>query len=217
VGERGGRRDRSPRRRCILTGEVKDPAALVRFVISPEGRVTPDLAGKLPGRGLWLSASAAAVEEAARRGRFAHAARASVTADADLAERVGAGLAERCLSYLGLARRSGAVVTGFENVAEALRAGRVTMLIAAADGAPASRRRLQSLAGGDRPVELFSRAELSLALGRENVVHAALSPGRISACFASEAARLAGFRDDPGGAPGVERTKSVREQSHCDE
>ena len=196
-------------RRCILTGEVQDPAGLVRFVVSPEGRITPDLAGKLPGRGLWLSATAAAVEEAARRGRFAHAARAPVTAAADLAERVGTGLAERCLGYLGLARRIGAVVTGFEKVAAALRAGRVSTLIAAADGAPSARQRLQALGGGVRPVDLFSRAELSLALGRENVVHAALSPGRISACFASEAARLAGFRADPGGAPGGKRTKSV--------
>ena len=207
---RAGRRERTPRRRCILTGEVKDPAALVRFVVSPEGRVTPDLAGKLPGRGLWLSASAAAVEEATRSRRFARAARAPVTASADLSDRVGAGLAERCLGYLGLARRSGVVVTGFEKVAAALRARRVGVLIAAADAAPASQQRLQALGGGVSRVDLFSRAELSLALGRENVVHAALSPGRISACFASEAARLGGFRAGPGGAPDVERIKSVR-------
>ncbi len=200
----------SPRRRCILTGEVKDPATLVRFVVSPEGRITPDLAGKLPGRGLWLSASAAVVDEATKSRRFARAARSSVTASADLAERVGAGLAERCLSYLGLARRSGAVVTGFEKVAAALRADRVAVLIAAADSAPSARQRLRALGGGVRRVDLFSRAELSLALGRENVVHAGLSPGRISACFASEAARLAGFRVSSGGAPDVERIKSVR-------
>ena len=201
---------RTPRRRCILTGEVRDPAELVRFVISPEGRVTPDLAGKLPGRGLWLSASAAAVEEAARSQRFARAARTSVTTGTDLAERVAAGLAERCLGYLGLARRCGAATTGFEKVAAALRAGRAAVLIAAADGAPAARQRLRALAGGARAVDLFSRAELSLALGRENVVHAALSPGRISACFASEAARLAGFRAGPGGAPDAQQIKSVR-------
>ena len=106
-----------------MTGEVKDAAELVRFVISPEGQVTPDIAGKLPGRGLWLSASAAAVAEAARGQRFARAARAPAAAGADLAERVGAGLAERCLNYLGLARRSGAAVTGYEKVAAALRGG----------------------------------------------------------------------------------------------
>ena len=188
-----------------MTGEVKDAAELVRFVISPEGQVTPDIAGKLPGRGLWLSASAAAVAEAARGQRFARAARAPAAAGADLAERVGAGLAERCLNYLGLARRSGAAVTGYEKVAAALRGGRAAVLLGANDGAPAARQRLEALAGGARPVELFSRAELSLALGRENVVHAALSPGRISACFASEAARLAGFRANPVGAPHGER------------
>ncbi len=207
---RAGRGDRTPRRRCILTGEVKDPAELVRFVVSPEGRITPDLAGKLPGRGLWLSATAAALAEATKSHRFARAARAPVTADADLVEQVGAGLAERCLGYLGLAQRSGAVVTGFEKVAAALRAGRGAVLIAAADGAPSARKRLQALGGGARPIDLFSRSELSLALGRGNVVHAALSPGRISACFASEAARLAGFRAAPGGAPELERIKSVR-------
>ena len=170
---------------------------MIRFVVSPQGRITPDLGHKLPGRGLWLSASRAAVEEAARSGRFARAARAPVAAEADLAARVDAGLAERCLGYLGLARRGGSAVVGFEKVDAAVRAGRVAVLIAAADAAPSARRKLQTRSGDARHVDLFSRTELSLALGRENVVHAALSPGRISACFANEAARLAGYRAGP--------------------
>jgi predicted RNA-binding protein YlxR (DUF448 family) len=183
-------------RRCILSGERGEAEGLLRFVIGPGSRVVPDVSGNLPGRGYWLTPTRAAVEEAALRGVFAKAARQPVVADIDLADQVERLLARRCLDLLGLARRAGAVTVGFEPVRAALRADRVAVLVAARDGAMDGRAKLRALAPKVRRVEAFAVDELSLALGRENVVHAALAPGRAAERFFAEARRLGGFRPE---------------------
>lgn len=197
-------------RRCLVTGESDDAAALIRFAIAPDGRVVPDIAARLPGRGYWVRADRAVVDEAVRREVFAKAsARATksrsaksdsgqpspalrVTTDPDLSDQVEALLARNCLSLLGLARRSGLLVTGFEKVAEALAADPAAVLVTATDGSADGRNKLARL--GRKVIALFTRDELSLALGRENVVHAALTPAGIGARLLAEAERLAGFR-----------------------
>ncbi|MCH8187399.1 MAG: RNA-binding protein [Proteobacteria bacterium] len=184
----------SPQRRCIVTGEVKDKSEMVRFAVGPDGRVVPDVAGNLPGRGLWLTASREVVETAVAKGRFAKAARGPTVSDVDLADQVGRLLARRCLDLIGLARRAGQAVTGFEKVRACLRQDDAAVLLAASDGAGDGRAKLSGLAGSIPEVAVFSRAELSSALGRENVVHAALRPGGLAGKFKMEAARLAGFR-----------------------
>lgn len=184
----------SPQRRCIVTGEVKDKSEMVRFVVGPDGRVVPDIAGNLPGRGLWLTASREVVETAVAKGRFAKAARGHTVSEVDLADQVGRLLARRCLDLIGLARRAGQAVTGFEKVRACLRQDDAAVLLAAADGGGDGRAKLSGLAGAIPEVAVFSRAELSSALGRENVVHAALRPGGLAGKFMTEAARLAGFR-----------------------
>jgi len=194
VGER--------RRRCILTREVKDPARLIRFVAAPDGRLVTDVAGRLPGRGLWLSASRDAVVTAAQKGLFERAARRKVHVDSGLADVVEAQLAAHCLQLLGLARRAGQLVVGFEKVRHLAGAGQAAVVVVARDAAPDGHARLARLAGDALAVSLFDRSELSLALGRENVVHAALSSGRLADRFLSEAARLEGFRGSPRGAAG---------------
>ncbi len=157
----------------------------------------PDVAGTLPGRGLWLTAGRDIVALAVTKRLFARAARQPVIVDDDLADRVEALLAERCRDRIGLARRAGQAVMGFVKVETALAQGRAGVLLAAADGAADGRNRLRTLAAGLPLVEQLTGAELGAAFGREHVVHAAVAPGRIAQTLIADAARLAGFRSGP--------------------
>ena len=189
-----GEAETGPERRCLVSGAVRPKAELLRFVVGPEGRIVPDIAGKLPGRGLWLTARRDIVAAAVTKRLFARAARQPVIVDDDLAERVEALLAERCRDQIGLARRAGQAVMGFAKVEAALAQGKAAVLLAAADGAADGRMKLRALAPGLPLVEQLSGAELGAAFGREHVVHAALAPGRIAQALIAAAARLAGFR-----------------------
>ncbi|HZB93727.1 MAG TPA: RNA-binding protein [Stellaceae bacterium] len=183
-----------PERRCLASGAVRPKVELLRFVLAPDGRVVPDIAGKLPGRGLWLTARRDIVATAVTKRLFARAARQPVIVDEDLAERVEALLAERCRDQIGLARRAGQAVMGFAKVEATLAQGRAAVLLAAADGAADGRAKLRALAPTLPLIEQLSGRELGAAFGREHVVHAALAPGRIAQTLVADAARLAGFR-----------------------
>jgi predicted RNA-binding protein YlxR (DUF448 family) len=182
-------------RRCILTREVAATEQLLRFVIAPDHRVVPDLASTLPGRGLWLTASRAAVDRAVAASLFARVSRQAATAAPTLADDIEAGLAQRALNCLGLARRAGQLITGFERVGSALRAGKAAVLVGAGDAAPGGRDKLGARAPDIPHVQCLLVAEMSVALGGENVVHAALSPGGLATRFLVEATKLAAFRD----------------------
>jgi hypothetical protein len=197
---------REPLRRCIVTRASRPRRELLRLVIAPDGTVVPDIEGRLPGRGLWITPERPVIAEALRRGLIAKAAKRQVTAPADLADRIEAGLARRCLDLLGLARRAGQATAGFEKVRGRLKEGKVGLLIEAADGAADGRRKLvdlaTALAGDGRDVPMMavlSAAELAAALGRETAVHVAVAPGRLASLLRDEAARLAGFRAAPAG------------------
>src|ERR1700759_1589248 len=97
-------------RKCIVTGEVREEAQLIRFAVSPDGHVTPDVAAKLPGRGIWVSADRASLERAVAKNHFSKAAKASVKADPSLPDLVEKQLVQRMMGDLGMARRSGAIV-----------------------------------------------------------------------------------------------------------
>ncbi len=186
-------------RRCIVSGEIMPDSQLVRFVAAPDGQVVPDVAAKLPGRGLWVSATRKAVTLAVEKKLFARAAKANVTATADLAERTEKALATRMLGDLGIARRSGALVLGFDNVLRALDGARPpAVLIEAIDGSGDGKRKLYNAAHarGTKPevLECLTSAELGLALGRENVIHAAVQPGGLAERLTFDAERLQGFR-----------------------
>src|ERR1700761_6558708 len=185
-------------RRDIVSGEVRDEAALIRFVAGPDGAVTPDLARKLPGRGLWVAADRASVETAAKKGLFARAAKAKVSASSELADQVESLLQRRLLSALGLARKAGDLTSGFEKVAAALDAGKAAWLIEASDGAADGRRKLLGKTRKHAPptpgLGGFSAEELGLALGAENVIHTAFLAGRAADRWAQDARRLSGFR-----------------------
>lgn len=188
----------SRQRRDLASGEVMDEARLIRFVATPDGGVAPDLARKLPGRGLWVEATRSAIEAAVKRQAFSRAAKAKLVPPADLCDQVEQLLARRCLERLGLARKAGALTSGFEKVAASLGSGQAAWLIEASDGSADGRDKLLSLARrSSTPVKVcgaFSGDELSLALGLPHAIHSALQSGRWSQRWSGEIGRLAGFR-----------------------
>ena len=186
-------------RRCIVTGEIMPDSRLIRFVAAPDGQVVPDVAAKLPGRGLWVTAARAAIAQAVEKKLFSRAAKANVTADVGLADRTEQALVARMLGDLGLARRSGALVLGFDNVLRALDGPKPpTVMVEASDGSGDGKRKLYNAAHarGMKPqlVEGLTSVELGLALGRENVIHAAVQPGGLTERLIFDAERLQGFR-----------------------
>lgn len=187
-------------RRDIVTGEIMPEHRLVRFVAAPDGTVVPDVAAKLPGRGIWVEATSKAIGIAVEKKLFARAAKANVSATRDLAERTEKALVSRMLGDLGLARRSGALVLGFDNVLRALDGPKQppSLLIEAMDGAADGKRKLYNAAHARdlKPVvvECLSSAELGLALGRENVIHAAVQPGGLAERLTLDAQRLMALR-----------------------
>lgn len=189
-----------PQRRCIVTGQVAPMARLIRFVVSPAGSVVCDVAGRLPGRGLWVGADRATLAEAVRRNTFRRAAKGPVTVAADLVDSVEALLLGRVLDHLGLARRAGQAVFGFERVREWVTRGEARLLFAAGDGDPRDRARLRR-AAADRPViEVLSGDELGRATGRPRTVHGAVAAGRLAGALLDDTGRLAGLRPAGHGA-----------------
>lgn len=185
-------------RRDLATGEVMDESRLIRFVAGPDGQVVPDLSRKLPGRGLWVAADRASVETAARKNLFSRAAKAKLAVQPDLPDLVERLLAKRCLDQLGLAKREGVLISGFEKVHAAVKGGKAAWLIEASDGAEDGRGKLTALASKVTPSPpvcgAFSAGELGLALGLENVIHVCLLAGRRAGRWSEEVQRLAGFR-----------------------
>lgn len=199
--------ERGPLRRCVVTRARQPKEAMLRFVLSPERVLVPDLAGRLPGRGMWLSAKADVLERALARGAFAKAARGPVHAPPDLRAMIEAGLRHRIRDLLGFARRAGQAVCGFHAVREWLQAGRAGMLVEASDGSAAERARLL----GGREVRVTAplpAAELGAVFGRDHVVHAAVATGRLAEAIGMEASRLAGLA--AGGAVGTDASRAAR-------
>jgi predicted RNA-binding protein YlxR (DUF448 family) len=187
--------ERGPLRRCIVTRESLPKERMIRFVLGPGGILVPDLAGRLPGRGMWLSARADVLERATSRGAFARAARGALTVPADLGAQLRAGLERRIAERIGLARRAGQAVCGFQQVRDWLQQGKAGCLVEASDGSPAERERLR----GGRPVPVvapLTSAQLGAVFGRDHAVQVALSPGRLAEGVLSDAARLAGLRGE---------------------
>jgi len=192
IGPAGGpagpvkRADRATERRCIATGEVLPIDGLLRFVIGPEGNLVADLGRELPGRGIWVGGRRELLERAMKKRLFARAAKATVMVAEDLPEQVETAMRRRCLALLGLAKRAGQLTLGYEKVRAALAADRTAIVVTAHDSSLKGRQKLLSgTAGGSAEgaspqrvvVDMFMIDELSLALGRENVVHAALDLG----------------------------------------
>ncbi len=194
--------EKGPNRTCVATRLVLPIERLIRFVPDPQGRLTPDIRGRLPGRGAWVTGTRPALDEAIRRKAFARSLKASVETPKDLAEQVDALLAADARQSLAMSNKAGLVVAGFGKVETAIGRGHVTALIVASDGGDDGRRKmLQAVkrahgsASSIPVISLFASSELDLALGRENAIHAALLAGPASDAFVKRCRRLEIFRN----------------------
>jgi predicted RNA-binding protein YlxR (DUF448 family) len=184
---------------------VRPIGELIRFVVSPSGEVVADLKRKLPGRGLWISASHAAVAEAVRRHQFSRGFKREVRASASLADDTGQSLVRSAIDALAIAAKAGQAISGFAKVEDALLRRQAAVLLHAADGAADGIRKLEAVirktaadSGETREIPVITAlasAELDLALGRANVIHAALLAGSASRTFLSRIQTLVRYRD----------------------
>ncbi len=176
---------------------------MIRFVLGPERVLVPDLAAKLPGRGIWLSARRDVIERARAQGTltkgFARAARGPVAVPPDLTSVLQAALVRRISELLGLARRAGQAVAGWEKARDWLRSGRAVLVVQASDGSVEERSRfLSGAAPHTQVLAPLPASMLGRVFGRERVVHVAVAPGRLAETLLVEAGRLAGLTgDDP--------------------
>lgn len=192
----------SPFRQCALTRAERPTEDLIRFVIGPEDTIYPDVARKLPGRGVWVTADRASVAAAVKSRAFARSLRRKVKVPEDLPELVERQLAQRTLEALALANKAGLVVCGFDKVKNLLERESVAALVhgsdAAQDGRDKLDRKFRAIVAerGFKPtiIDILTIDEMSLAIGRPNVVHAALKPGGAAVRFTVEAERLARYR-----------------------
>ena len=203
-------------RMCAVTREVRPIGELIRFVVSPQGEVIPDLKRKLPGRGLWVSASRRTVAEAVRRNQFSKGFKRDIRAAATLPADTEALLVRSATDALAMVAKAGQVVSGFSKVEGALREGQAQALIHASDGAADGIRKLDAIvrqkhgnpgesqessteSSTESPtgfpiVNVLTSEELDLALGRSNVIHAALLAGPASKTFLSRCQILVRYR-----------------------
>jgi len=199
-------RDDGPERKCIATGDVQPKHGLIRFVVGPDGQVAPDLAEKLPGRGIWVSADRDALELAIKKKLFSRSAKQQVTVPDGLIDLVEAGLARRLSDLIALSRKGGYAVAGFEKVKEWLATGKVKVLLQASDGSERGKSKLWTPEGA-RYFSVLTAEELGLAFGRQSVIHGALAAGGLAPRVVEGAAKLQGLRKTDGG-PTAEMDKT---------
>ena len=194
------RKNEPTERQCAVTREVHPVGALIRFVLDPEGEVVPDLKRVLPGRGVWITARSdvVATAEKDRKKVFGRGFKSEARVEPGLADRVDALMERSALQALSMTRKAGELVTGYAKVEAALRRDPVIGLIHASDAAEDGVRKLaaggKELANGCQIVRLFDSAQLDLALGRSNVIHAALLAGQASENFLARVRDLERFR-----------------------
>lgn len=206
---RGGRAKDTdePERKCIATGDVQPKAGLIRFVVAPDNRIVPDVMGKLPGRGIWVSADRAALTTAVKRKLFARGAKQAVEVPDDLVPLVERLVAARLVELISLARKSGRAVAGYEKVKDWLSKEEARVLIQASDGSERGKSKLSTPYKGVF-IGVMTASELGLAFGRDHVIHGALGSGGLTERVVEEAARLKGLRASEGVNPAGKDTKT---------
>lgn len=195
--------NKTPERTCIVTRAVQNPDRLIRFVAGPDGFVVPDIAGKLPGRGVWVTSSRSCVEQAVAKRLFSRGLKTAVQSAADLPDMVDTLLEQRALAALGFARKAGECITGLGKVEGALVHGRASALLHATDGAADGLRKLENARksasflhpSSPKLFRIFTEAQMSLALGATNVIHAALVRGGAAQACLRHLKKLAAYRD----------------------
>jgi predicted RNA-binding protein YlxR (DUF448 family) len=181
-------------RRCIVTGDTAPKAGLIRFVVGPDNLVYPDVLEKLPGRGMWVTASRDALDKAGK-GQFSKSAKQPVNVPDGLTDEIERQLVRRVVDLIALARKAGLAVCGFEKVKGWLGGGeRVRALLQASDGSERGKTKLWTPEGA-RYYGCLTAQELGLAFGRQTAIHGALASGRLSDLVVDEAAKLRGLRE----------------------
>jgi uncharacterized protein len=203
-----------PERTCILSRRTAPREELIRLALSPDGEVAPDVRARAPGRGAWIGVSRAELDEANAKGKLKAALQrafktSAVTVPSDLGERVEQALRQHALDRLGMEARASNLINGAERVENAARAGQVHLLIHAADAAEDGRRSLDQawrVGGGEQQGMIFPepRTILSMALGRENVVHVALTDPAAASRVRNALARWRAFTGPDRGLGGGE-------------
>jgi predicted RNA-binding protein YlxR (DUF448 family) len=217
--DQSGELDRGPHARererfCVATRTVQPVSDLIRFVVGPDGEAVPDIKSKLPGRGVWVTATREALEDAIKRKAFARGFKRDVRTPADLAARTEQLLEQAVIDALAMAHKAGLVAAGFNRAATALEREDVVALLHAAEASPDGVRKLDAVVrqGRSQPqpvIEFLTSAQLDLALGRPNVVHAALLAGPASDTLLSRSRRLERFRAGGAGDRGNRAGKAA--------
>jgi predicted RNA-binding protein YlxR (DUF448 family) len=205
---------------CALTRSLLPVSAMIRFVVGPAGEAVPDVKRKLPGRGIWISATRVAVEEAVKRNIFARGFKREMKVSGALADETDRLLVRAALDALAMAGKAGAVIGGFAKVEAALGNNEVLALIHAANGAEDGKRKLMQAfrrarteeSGEIDVISIFDGTELDLALNRPNVVHAALLAGPGSETFLARVKRLQRFRS--GNSPDAVGANALADDAH---
>lgn len=183
-------------RSCIVTRKAGSEDELLRFVLSPDGEVVPDLQRKLPGRGCWVSLDRKTLGEAVKTRAFNRGFKGEAKVSPDLADRVGILLRQQALSHLSLARKAGEAVSGFTKVEDALKSGPVRVLLHAVEGSEDGNRKLDRLKSPSTlSCNIFLTHEMDLAFGRENVIHAAIAAGGLAERLVYFIQRLARYEN----------------------
>ena len=190
-------------RKCIATGEVQPKFGLIRFVVGPDQQIVPDILGKLPGRGIWVSAQHETLAKTIAKGLFSRGAKQTVSVPGTLISDIESQLARRVIDLISLARKSGQAVSGYEKVKDWLSKETARVLIQASDGSARGKSKLSTPYGGSF-IGWLTADELGLAFGRQTAIHGALASGGLTSRIVEEAARLKGVRviDDRDGGRG---------------
>lgn len=186
-------------RMCIVSREARDETELIRFVRGPDGEAVPDLARKLPGRGVWVSLDSGKVAEAVRKNLFSKGFSEATKASPDLPVLIGGLLRKQAVSYLSLAKKAGEAVAGFTKVEEMVGRGRAKVLVHAVEAQPDGCRKLDKLMWpGMEKTNIFHLDELDLAFGRSNVIHAAVAKGGLAEKLLTAVRRIEVYEGRPG-------------------
>jgi predicted RNA-binding protein YlxR (DUF448 family) len=207
-------------RSCALTRKLKPVSAMIRFVVGPAGEAVPDIKRKLPGRGIWITATRTALEEAIKRNVFARGFKRDVRLAKDLAAQIERLMETAALDALAMAGKAGCVVGGFAKVEAALDHDNVLALIHAADAAANGKRKLDAALHRENSnksheivvIGAFTGVQLDLALNRSNVVHAALLAGSGAETFLTRVLRLERFRNSPDAVSAMAPTDGAQGQ-----
>ncbi len=203
--------DKGPERTCIVTRAKGPPEAFIRFVVGPDGGIVPDIRCRLPGRGAWVTAERSRVQEAVKRKSFKRAFKSEVEVPPTLADMIDGLMEKDALQALSLANKAGLVVAGATKVEGSIGPKAPAALISASDGSADGVRKMEAAVrrlmgdGADSIARIrdFRSDQLDLALGRTNVIHAAVAGGTAAEGFVTRARRLARYRGEPAAEAAV--------------